>query len=291
MDRTVIIGHDGSRGAESALAWGLRHARRRRAPVRIVRAFDAEMYQYGLTGLSLSVIDDMRAAAEHDLNKTRDQVRAAYPDLEVDAVLRIDSPSVLLVEMAEHAETVIVGSHGASATHLQLSGSTAMYVASHATCPVVAVPPEQAADASGVVVGVDGSPAAEAALAYAFEQAEELRQPLTVAHAWIDPITLTTLGAALPIVQDPMSYAREQDLMLTQLLAGWADKHPDVEVHRRVEHGRVVASLVKASTGAALLVVGCRGRGAVASRLLGSVSHGVLHLASCPVAVVHAPAC
>jgi nucleotide-binding universal stress UspA family protein len=289
MDRTVIIGHDGSRGADSAMAWGLQHARRRRAPVRVVRAFDAEMYQYGLTGLSLSVIDDMRAAADRDLRAMREQARAAYPDLEIDAELRIDSATTMLVQLSEHAETVVVGSHGASATHLQLSGSTAMYVATHATCPVVAVPPERAADAEGVVVGVDGSPAAEAALGYAFEQAEELREPLTVVHAWIDPITLTTLGAAMPVVPDPMSYARDQDTMLTELLAGWGDKHPEVVVHRRVEHDHVVKGLVRASTGAALLVVGCRGRGALASRLLGSVSHGVLHLASCPVAVVHAP--
>jgi len=141
MDRTVIIGHDGSRGAGSALTWGLQHARRRRAPVRVVRAFDAEMYQFGLTGLSLSVIDDMRAAADRDLHAIRDQARAAYPDLEIDADLRIDSPTALLVQLSEHAETVVVGSHGASATHLQLSGSTAMYVAAHATCPVVAYLP------------------------------------------------------------------------------------------------------------------------------------------------------
>jgi nucleotide-binding universal stress UspA family protein len=53
-----------------------------------------------------------------------------------------------------------------------------------------------------------------------------------------------------------------------------------------VVHGHPVRALADASSGAELLVVGCHGRGAVRSILLGSVSHGVLHLATSPVAVV-----
>jgi nucleotide-binding universal stress UspA family protein len=90
-----------------------------------------------------------------------------------------------------------------------------------------------------------------------------------------------------PLVHDPEGFAQEQELALAESLAGWSEKYPDVEVDRRVVLGQPVQTLVDAADGAQLLVVGSRGRGAVRSALLGSVSHGVAHLATCPVAVVH----
>ena len=288
MKRTVVIAHDGSRGSDTALEWGLRLARRHRAPVRIVRAFEPSTYEIGLGGgYTAGAVADLREAAERETAAARDRAMAENPDLAITSVLTVGNPERLLVDMSEHADTIVLGSRGAGAFHTLLAGSTTMHVASHAHCTVIAVPREASGPGSGVVVGVDGSPVSEAAVAYAFAQASDLRQPLVAVHSWTDPVTSSVLGAALPLVHDPVAYAQDQEVLLAESLAGWSEKFPDVPVDRRVVHGPAVPSLVKVAEGASMLVVGCRGRGAAASILLGSVSHGVLHLATCPVAVVH----
>ena len=92
----------------------------------------------------------------------------------------------------------------------------------------------------------------------------------------------------MPLGYDPVMAARDERLVLAESMAGWQEKFPEVEVHHRVTLGdHPVATLVRKSRDARLLVVGCRGRSAVRSVLLGSVSHGVLHHAKVPVAVVH----
>jgi nucleotide-binding universal stress UspA family protein len=63
--------------------------------------------------------------------------------------------------------------------------------------------------------------------------------------------------------------------------------HPDVTVEGEVYSGAAERALVEASSNASLVVVGSRGRSAVAGALMGSVSRDVLHQAHCPVAVVH----
>jgi nucleotide-binding universal stress UspA family protein len=203
--------------------------------------------------------------------------------------MRDGAPEHVLVEESRKVDTVVLGSRGAGAFSTIVAGSTTMYVSSHAACTVVAVPATTlSAAASGVVVGADGSELSDAAIAFAFQQASELRAPLTAVNAWLEPVVGAVMGAALARAEDdPVAFARNQEILLAGSLAGWSEKYPDVEVRRRVVHAHPVRALVDAAAGAELLVVGCRGRGAVRSMLLGSVSHGVLHLATTPVAVVH----
>jgi nucleotide-binding universal stress UspA family protein len=73
---------------------------------------------------------------------------------------------------------------------------------------------------------------------------------------------------------------------LSDALAGWQEKFPDVLVHSAVIRDHPTSGLVSESLNQDLLVVGNHGRHASTATLLGSVSQGVLHHAYCPVAVV-----
>lgn len=120
-----------------------------------------------------------------------------------------------------------------------------------------------------VVVGVDGSSAAAAALAWAAGEAR-LRDAELVACTVVD--RSKSPGAVGPGVAKASRSLEES-----------AGGYP-VTVRKR--YGEAAAELVAAGAEADLLVVGSRSRGPLAGLVLGSVSHGCLAHASCPVVVV-----
>jgi nucleotide-binding universal stress UspA family protein len=158
----------------------------------------------------------------------------------------------------------------------------------HTPVPAVLVRHIEPVARREIAVGVDGPPVGEAALAFAFEEAAMRASRLRAVHVWSDPGT-TELGHSTPLVYNPEQVAEEQTHRLNDVLAPWRDKYPDVEVLTEVVHGRPVRILAGVSARADLLVVGTRGRGGFAGLVLGSVSHGLLHHAHCPLAVVPTP--
>jgi len=160
-------------------------------------------------------------------------------------------------------------------------GSVVLGVASGAECPVVAVRPTSDPDGP-VVLGVDGTTDTEPAVGVAFEEAARRKAPLVAVHAWIDAVLDPFL---IPHVDWP-GVRDEQVKAVADRLAGWAEAHPEVAVEIVVVPDAAARELVARSAGAALVVVGSRGRGRSAKALLGSVSQVVLQHAECPVALV-----
>ena len=293
--RPLVIGYDGSEGARRAVEWGAGFAERRRSPVRLVRAYEpftrspTEATGGSSAGTRLLDAESMTRAVRDELEELAASVRAARPGVRVTSAVERAAAEDVLVRESEGAAAVVLGSRGLSAFSTMLAGSTTMHVATHAHCSVIAVP-ERTDGGPGagrqVVVGVDGSEVSAAALAFAFEEASETAAPLVAVHAWLDPAVTAALGPAVTRPGDPALLAEGQDLLLAESLAGWSEKYPDVQVTRRIVHAHPVQALMESAEGARMVVVGSRGRGAVRSLLLGSVGHGVLHLARCPVAIV-----
>jgi nucleotide-binding universal stress UspA family protein len=135
-----------------------------------------------------------------------------------------------------------------------------------------------------ILVGVDGSPESKAALEWAIGQAEAKSTKLRVVMVVED--TTSDVWIAHGPLAKRLKTAHQH---LDHLVKGYRDGHPKIVVEHEVREGRPAEVLLDESKRADLLVVGGRGRGALAGALLGSVSLHCVAQSSCPVVVVRCP--
>lgn len=285
----VVVGVDGSAQSDAAVAWAAREAVLRHRPLRAVHAFVWPLLRVSTGPLPGGPPDSgLRGAADRMILAAAATARDAAPAVAVTGAVVTGHPAGVLVAESHSAALVILGNRGLGGFSGLLAGSVAVPVAAHAACPVVVVRDEagQLGPSAGrVVVAVDGSPLSELAVGFAFEEAAWWGVGLTAVHAWTHP-TSTGPDDPLPLVYDVDAVIGDEERLLAEQLAGWRDRYPDVDVRRRVVHGRASKVVVEESHGATLLVVGSRGRGGFRGLLLGSVSQAALHHAGCPVAIV-----
>lgn len=283
--RTVVAGIDGSQSALDAARWAADEAARRHDRLRLVHAFGWTTESMGgHPELGERRRDIMLEHARRDLAAAEAAVAAHAPGVPVESELVVGYPIGVLVRESRRVELVVVGDRGLSRVGGLLLGSVAITLASHGGCPVVVVRGVgQAVEPTApVVVGIDGSPVSELALAFAYEEAALRDAPLVAVHTWTDLVADPVIAPLL----DWEAIEVDEQVVLAERLAGWAEKFPDVVVRRVVTRERPAHALLEEAVGAQLVVVGSRGRGGFAGLVLGSVSHAVLHRSPCPVAVV-----
>lgn len=276
----IVVGVDGSPCSQLALDWAADEARLRRAPLKLVYVVDSP----GPRGAFGYLTDEVTAFGDDLLAGARERV--AGRQVPASTAIVCDDAAHGLIREAKDATMLVVGSRGHGGFHDLLLGSTSLHAAMHAACPVAVIRPPTpggAEDTAGrIVLGTDGSPRAAAAARVAFEEARLRDIGLTVLHTWVGSLPEATAG--LP--GDDALEVRAR-MVVNDAIAPWASRYPEVDVRKVVVKESASRALIAASSGAEMVVVGCRGRGGFTSLLLGSVSHALLHHAGCPVLIVH----
>jgi nucleotide-binding universal stress UspA family protein len=133
-----------------------------------------------------------------------------------------------------------------------------------------------------IVVGVDGSAASRAALAWAVGQARLTGAVVDAVIAWEVPLALRTPWPP-GLTTDFRGPAADE---LARAVADLPGPAGQAEIRSKVVEGNPAEVLLHASAGADMLVVGSRGHGGFAAALLGSVGQHCVHHATCPVVVI-----
>jgi nucleotide-binding universal stress UspA family protein len=138
-----------------------------------------------------------------------------------------------------------------------------------------------------ILVGIDGSSDADQALTQAIDLAESEHARLTLFSAVATPPAAAYIGASSGVAA---TLARDAEAETETILRSAVQRVPDrVSVSTVLSSAPVRPALIdQITTGHHdLVVMGSRGRGALRSVLLGSVSHHVLHHSGVPVLITH----
>ncbi|WP_369387071.1 universal stress protein [Streptomyces sp. CG1] len=285
MTRPITAGVDGTEESLAALDWAGREAVRRGLPLRVVHAWRyAESLATADRGtqhgwVSEGVAEAVRAVSER------------HPGLEVSVDVVEGEPVHALARAAAEAELLVLGSRGHGPVIGFLVGSVGQQVIAEATRPVVLVRAgdQAAAEAAGrdVVVGQHGDPEDSAAtLRFAFETAAARGATVRAVRAWTLPPVFAYSPGSLKLLDDAGGLEPYETQALAEALRPWRERFPGVPVAEHVEMGSAGQVLLSMAGRAQLMVVGRRSHRLAVGARIGSVAHGVLHHADCPVAVV-----
>ena len=284
----IVIGVDGSPAATAAARWAACEAAMRDVELTIVHVLRSAPDALPLTGwpaipLPAEVGEDQLAQGEKILDDTLEVIAKTIGVRQPRSIASRVCIGAVVPTLSgfshKGSQMIVVGRRGRGGIHRALLGSVSSGVLHNAHGPVAVVHDHASADppsAAPVVVGVDGPPASESAIAVAFDEASRRGVDVVAVHGFEHADT--SMAGAL----------------LERKLAGWQERYPDVAVHRVITRDHPADALLDQSRRAQLVVVGSRGRGGFAGKVLGSVSAAVVQACRIPVIVAgrarpHAP--
>jgi nucleotide-binding universal stress UspA family protein len=278
----IVVGYDGSAGAELALQWALQEARLLHVGVTVVQSWhEPTISKRTWVERWKDPAFEERSATEA-LRRTVDVAGAPYPDVPRQSTIVDDRPVDALLAAADGHQLVVVGSRGHGGFIGLALGSVAEHVADASPVPVAVVRAEGAVDGD-IVVGIDGSVGSRRALLWAAAEGRARSRPVRAVLAWTAGLPIATHGA-----QPFGAAATETDarmalhhIVTEELGSARAD---EVECVALCEPA--AKTLVDAAAGAALVVLGASANVRDGHRHhLGSVGRQVLRHAPAPVVI------
>ena len=323
MDERVVVGVDGSANSLRALAWAAGDAAVRGGLLQVVTVWLPDAGSGAGFGGGAS-----EAAAR--LDRSLHEVAARTRGVAMEKLVLAGETAPILCAVAAGASVMVVGWRGFSGVAGAMLGSVSLRCVRHSSVPVVVVPPDHpgvrpragVGEPGRILVGIDRSPGAAAALTWAIGEAVHRHWEIDAAEVGREPYQEDmALELDMPhFRRERPGLVRASRERLEQFVAGVAEAagvagvagmtdaagvgglaagvggaaggvgaggvQAPVAIRPLLLDGDPDTVLCDRSAGADLLVVGSKGRGGLARVVLGSVSTRCAHHSRCPVAIV-----
>jgi nucleotide-binding universal stress UspA family protein len=282
----IIVGVDGSSASDAAIRWAVHDAVMRGVPLTLMHVQDPVARTWSPAKVLKEVAGWQEAEGRGILanaSKIAHDIANDTAQITINGELQFSAPGPTLVDRSEDAELIVVGTDGRGALARGLLGSVSSGLVRHAHCPVAVIHDEDPLmphpAQAPVLLGIDGSPTSELATEIAFDEASRRHVGLIALHAWSNKELVEVPGVNWPAVK------AEEERLMSEALAGWQERYPDVTVSKLLVCDRPARALVETSQSAQLVVLGSHGRNALTRTFLGSVSNAVVQSVRVPVIV------
>jgi nucleotide-binding universal stress UspA family protein len=277
--KRIVVGVDGSPAATAAARWAASEAAMRGVDLTVVHVVRPAPEVWLQTGWP--AIPGPTGVFEHQIGQGETILKGTLGVIaktigprcprSITTKLRVGAVVPILSSFARaQSHMIVVGRRRRGGIHRTLLGSVSRAVLRAAPCPVTIVHHHIASarpSRAPIVVGVDSSAASTRATAIAFDEASRRAANVVAVHA-VDG-----------------SHRSQARLLLTQTLAGFEQRYPDVDVRHVTVGAHPADALLDESRAAQLVVVGGTGRSALTDRLRGSVSAAVVQGCRIPVII------